>query len=452
MKTLIFKKNLIKHIKTAGLKKKISAVNSMKYLPAYSKEWRNIVYSFNKANMKNITSDTGNINKIIKSYFNLFFKDRKFLGKTKFIYIKRRRKFLRRIFVSDANIKYTNDKAKITLFTINKEKKALKKKYDKLNKRIIKNLLTKYKFLHKLYLNKVLKNKFLKNLGKSKVARISSKYGEEKFHLTYNTLYKDLRNSLKEKIWTELIQNHASKYFKILRKYNLLYSLNQFKFNKFRMLPKLTYLLNRFLGRKIQYNIINLKSITYHPDIFTDLLALKISKERFSPVRRMNGLLHKTRILKKNRIQERSKVDPSSKLDMFRNNYRDLKIVSHIGQKDLSSLVTNILSKIYETKYVEEGNNTPSNKIHNLIFKSIGYKHLSGIKLKVSGRLTKRYRADRSLQALKWKGGLKNIDSSFKGLSVVSFRGNDNSNVSYSLTKSKRRIGSFAVKGWIGGK
>jgi len=167
------------------------------------------------------------------------------------------------------------------------------------------------------------------------------------------------------------------------------------------LLPKLTYLLDKFLGKKIQYNIINLKSITYHPDIFTDLLALKISKERFSPVIRMNDLLHKTRILKKNRIQERAKVDPSSKIDMFRDKYRDLKIVSHMGQKDLSSLVTNILTKIYETKYVEKNLSTPSNQIHNLIFKSIGYKHLSGIKLKVSGRLTKRYRADRSLQALK---------------------------------------------------
>jgi hypothetical protein len=42
---------------------------------------------------------------------------------------------------------------------------------------------------------------------------------------------------------------------------------------------------------------------------------------------------------------------------------------------------------------------------------------------------------------------LKNIDSSFKGLSSVLFRGNSKSNVTYSITKSKRRIGAFAVKG-----
>jgi hypothetical protein len=77
---------------------------------------------------------------------------------------------------------------------------------------------------------------------------------------------------------------------------------------------------------------------------------------------------------------------------------------------------------------------------------------MGGIRLEVKGRLTKRYRADRSIYSLKWKGGLKNVDSSFRGLSSVLFRGNSKSNVTYSIAKSKRRIGAFAVKGWIGGK
>jgi hypothetical protein len=57
---------------------------------------------------------------------------------------------------------------------------------------------------------------------------------------------------------------------------------------------------------------------------------------------------------------------------------------------------------------------------------------MRGIKIQVKGRLTKRYRADRSVYSLKRKGGLKNIYSSFQGLSSVLFRGNTNSNVSYS--------------------
>lgn len=452
----IFKNNLNKNIRTAGLKSKLTAINNMKYLPAFSKEWKNIIYSFNKNNMKNIAVDSVNINKIIRSYFNLFFKDRKFLGRTKFMYLKRRRKLLRRIFVSDANIKYTANKAKITLYTINKEKKALERKFYKLNTKITTKLFRKYFFFHKkkrllkrvwysLYKDYEIydKNFFVKDLiHKKNYMNYTWKY--------LNTFLKLNRITLK-KVWNDLIRDEAKNYFQYLRKYSLLYSLNQFKFNKFRLLSKLTYLLDNIIGKKIQYNIINLKSITYHPDLFTDLLALKIQKDRLNPRRRMLGVLHKARLLTRNRIQERSRIQRSERIDGFRDKYRDLRIISHIKEENLSSLLTNILNNIYKRKNIKNYNHKTKN-IHNLIFNSIGYKHLSGLKLKVSGRLTKRYRADRAIQALKWKGGLKNVDSSFKGLSAVSFRGNTNSNVSYSWSKSKRRIGSFAVKGWIGGK
>lgn len=72
---------------------------------------------------------------------------------------------------------------------------------------------------------------------------------------------------------------------------------------------------------------------------------------------------------------------------------------------------------------------------------------MGGIRMEVRGRLTPRYRADRSVFKLKWKGGLKNIDSSYKGLPVRKSRGHLNPNVGYSIFSSKRRVGSFAVKG-----
>jgi hypothetical protein len=95
----------------------------------------------------------------------------------------------------------------------------------------------------------------------------------------------------------------------------------------------------------------------------------------------------------------------------------------------------------------EEKSASNNENIYNIIYNSIKYKNMSGIQIEVKGRLTKRYRADRSVFTLKRKGGLKNIDSSFKGLSSVLFRGNTTSNTSYSFSKSKRRVGAFAVKG-----
>jgi len=93
------------------------------------------------------------------------------------------------------------------------------------------------------------------------------------------------------------------------------------------------------------------------------------------------------------------------------------------------------------------GNSCNISQVHTTIYNSIGYKNMGGMRLEVKGRLSKRYRADRSQYLLKLKGGLKNVDSSFKGLSSVLFRGNSKSNVSYSIFNSKRRIGAFAVKG-----
>jgi hypothetical protein len=81
----IFKNNLKNLSKIVYLKKKLSNIGIMKYLPSFSKEWKNTIYSYNKNILKNITVNTLNINKIIKSYFNLFILDSTYLvGSRKF--------------------------------------------------------------------------------------------------------------------------------------------------------------------------------------------------------------------------------------------------------------------------------------------------------------------------------------------------------------------------------
>jgi hypothetical protein len=53
---------------------------------------------------------------------------------------------------------------------------------------------------------------------------------------------------------------------------------------------------------------------------------------------------------------------------------------------------------------------------------------------------------------MKLKGGLKNVESSFRGWSAVMLRGIFKSNVQYSSISSKNRNGAFGVKGWVGSK
>jgi hypothetical protein len=50
---------------------------------------------------------------------------------------------------------------------------------------------------------------------------------------------------------------------------------------------------------------------------------------------------------------------------------------------------------------------------------------------------------------MKWLGGLKNADSSFRGWPAILLRGHVKSNVEYSIINSKNRNGAYGVKGWV---
>jgi hypothetical protein len=50
---------------------------------------------------------------------------------------------------------------------------------------------------------------------------------------------------------------------------------------------------------------------------------------------------------------------------------------------------------------------------------------------------------------MKWKGGLKNVDSTFRGFPAIMLRGHVKSNVQYTIINSKTRNGAYGVKGWV---
>ena len=77
---------------------------------------------------------------------------------------------------------------------------------------------------------------------------------------------------------------------------------------------------------------------------------------------------------------------------------------------------------------------------------------MAGVRLEAKGRLTRRFTASRSVFKVKWKGSIKNLDSSYKKLSSVILRGHVKSNVQYTVINSKTRNGAFGLKGWISSK
>jgi hypothetical protein len=85
--------------------------------------------------------------------------------------------------------------------------------------------------------------------------------------------------------------------------------------------------------------------------------------------------------------------------------------------------------------------------LETYVLKTLKHLKLAGVRVEAKGRLTKRFTASRSVFKMKYKGGLKNVDSSFKGIPAVMLRGIVKSNVQYSLFNSKNRNGAYGVKG-----
>jgi hypothetical protein len=176
-------------------------------------------------------------------------------------------------------------------------------------------------------------------------------------------------------------------------------------------LPILSNILNKIIGKKIEYNIINLKSVAYHTDLFTNALALKLRKRRINYIKSMFSILNRAYLPNINTIKERSLIKGDQKMDLFQGKFKDLKIISNMNASNipaLQELEAPSLSKLLDGAYSSDINNgvihsKDANKenIHNTIYNSIGYKNMAGIRLEVKGRLTKRYRADRSVYSLK---------------------------------------------------
>jgi hypothetical protein len=429
----IFTKKIIINNKLIPFNKNINDVAKTKYLPPVAKEWKNNVYNYNSKNIVNYPIYDLKINSLIKGYFNLYFNN-KFLNH-RFISRKKRIKSLNKILVSKAEIKHTNAKAIITIYVYNREKIILKKKIQELKKSI------------KKYIIKIFPKLLFFNLNVSDILFDRKNILENENIFKYNTQFK----AKKKKI---------IKIFNTLRKYKLRLSLNKYKFED-KFLFKLSNYITKYYGKKVEFNIVDIKNITRNGDIFTQILTSKIKEGKGNPLSQMNRLLGLVKINSEvNTIKERGRLPKSVDLEYLENKYSSNNLISIFNQENLintnvdnlDKLLINLHSKL--ERFVKKSNVDEMSylKILNIVLDNIKYKKVGGVKLIVKGRLTKRYRADRAVFKLKWKGGLKNIDSAFKGMSGVVFRGYLDPNVEKSRCVSKRRIGSFGVTGWLSGK
>jgi len=136
---------------------------------------------------------------------------------------------MNKIYVSKAEIKHTSSKAIINIYNYNREKISLLKKIKKLKTSFFKKTM----FLIKS------NNKFFSNFMAITIKGL---------------LHKEL---------------------KILRRLKFKLNLNKYKFED-KLLYNLSNIIGTYFNKKVEFNIVNLKSIVLNSDIFTKILTHKL--------------------------------------------------------------------------------------------------------------------------------------------------------------------------------
>jgi hypothetical protein len=332
---------------------------------------------------------------------------------------------LNKIFVSKAEIKHTNSKAVITIYTYNREKLSLLNKLKKNKYKILNIYKNIYYFKHSNSLIKYLKHNQNINLLEYKNIDLNNPFyklitfylldgnktllskfryidilnkclGLKEFKL--QDIYTNTNNisSFFEKIsYIFKMKDYLYKkigYISLAKKQLLKISLNKYKFEE-RFLYKISELLSKFYSKKVEFNIVNLKSIIFNSDIFTKILTLKIKNKKSNVIRLMNFILNKAILPKVNRIKEKSNLIKSIDLNLLYNKFKNISLSSILKETTIDKLLNEEYYNInLDKNYL---------RIYDIIFNSIKYKNMGGIRLEVKGRLTKRYRADRALFKIK---------------------------------------------------
>jgi hypothetical protein len=473
MKNLII--NIInKKYKLVPFNSKVNYVGNKKYSPSDAKEWKNKIYYFNNSSIKNIPIYNININNIIKSYFSLY--SNSIVFSKKFSSLWKRRISLNTVYISKIETQHTNSKVSITIYLFNRERKIFSKKIFNLMKFIKRgtnnNLIFNDFFLKKNNITNIA-YKF-KNILDNKINNLP-KISKLLVYIYINNKYKkDIKSFYFNFIYI-FIKKFLRKQLLYFRRYRLKYNFYKHKLEDV-FLYKLSQIINRFYNKKIEFNIINLQSILLNSDTVTQFVKLKLKRKKKIAMKVIKSIINKVKIIEENESFIKKSLKNEINFSLLENKYFNLNVSSIIKKNKLDSFLKTyyknfylyknfIINKkdflVFYYKFIKElkikylirkikyNTNFLKKKI---IFNIIKHKNFNGIKLLAKGRLTKRYRADRAIYKVRWIGGLKNRDASLKKISNINFRGYLNSNIEYSINTGKRRIGAFAIKGWISSK
>ncbi len=472
------------------------------YTPA-AQEWFNSIYTYNKNSIKSLAIADKNLMYLLKSYFNSKIKHKilntKRKNKDKPMPPKLRRLSGKRVFIGKGDLKHTSTRVIITFYIYNTESMFLARKLMqfmfglgvfiekkiKLKKTEIKdsegNIKVTYNRLFNLreyknwrkhyewYLSDMIS---LINKQSSKLKAINKYYKTLKSLVWAKLLTKDqillmfTNKALKfnPKIFPSFnsrIIVAGKEYIKNLELYSMLFEDNELKFDGL-FISKLIYLIQQIYNKKVQLNIVNLKKMHLNSDIYTQAVSLKLRNRDNKLYRVLKASLRKIKLPVIRKIDEKQKKPNRDEffVNRIRNNtISTMFLIKNKKTKNINDRLQNLLLKFYpladnlNINVIKKSSNIKrSVSLENYVLGSLKHLNLRGIRVEAKGRLTRRFTASRSVLKRKWKGGLKNVDSSFRGLSTIMLRGIVKSNLQYSAINSKNRNGAYGVKGWVSSK
>jgi hypothetical protein len=402
--------NLIKsNIKEKSIVK-AEEKKSEKHFPSALREWNNSIYVFNKNALNLIPSTTLTAINLIKSFFNLYNSTVERKMRTKRLLLRLRRLSLNKIFVSNGEFKHTNNKVTITLYIFNRQKRSYLNRMKKMR------FFSFYTYQQKSNIAKKImresKLKILHFLKKNEstlltVIKINELINKSNKKVNYGSVI-DLCKYVR--IFYKKYTTKSYIYIKTFFYYKQLLFINRIKYS-YTYLKHLKNILERLYNKNVEFNLVNIKRFYLNSDILSESITIKLTKNRRKMLRYMKNIKKKVKVNKK-------------------------RILLIKPVREIKESIS--MDKIADNK-------------KNLVFSTLKYKDVTGFRLEARGRLTRRYTASRSVSKVRYKGNLLNIDSSHRGLSTILLKGNLRSNLQYTKLKSKTRIGSFGIKGWVSG-
>ena len=179
------------------------------------------------------------------------------------------------------------------------------------------------------------------------------------------------QEKIKKFIHDYVRQNITNKLY-FIKKMNLIrghifaYIIDRYKFQEVYLLYKLNNLLTKILNKKIEYNIINLKSLVYNTDIFTKALALKLRKKKFNVMKGINSIINRAKFPKVNTVIERANLKKYKDLNLVHNKYKDSHLLSNLNNEDYFKFLINMYN-LGDESYTFNLTNTTTHSSSSLI-------------------------------------------------------------------------------------